>query len=74
MTIDECISAYERLGKEVFGKKLVGRELGRIIKGMAGSPFYDINILQEQIRKVLESKDVPLDEPFLEPNQPLCKV
>lgn len=74
MTVDECIEVYERLGKEVFGKRLVGGQLGRIIKGMASSPFYDIDILQEQIRKVLESEKVPLDEPFLESELPLCKV
>jgi patatin-like phospholipase/acyl hydrolase len=74
MTVDECIAAYEQLGINVFGKQQVGGQLGRIIKGMASSPFYEINNLQEQIRRVLESKNMSVDEPLLEPDHPACKM
>lgn len=74
MTIDECIAKYEQLGKEVFGKRQVGGQLGHIFKGMASSTFYDVEILQDQVRKVLDSKEIPRDEYFLEASTPICKV
>lgn len=74
MSVDECITAYELFGKEVFKKRPIGGKFGRMVKGIASSPFYDISTLQEQIRKVLKSKDFVEDEAFAELNRPICKV
>jgi patatin-like phospholipase/acyl hydrolase len=74
MTIDECIAKYEQLGKEVFGKKPHGGKLGKMLKGLRNSPFYDIEILQDEVRKILDFKEIPRDTTFREPNAPLCKV
>jgi patatin-like phospholipase/acyl hydrolase len=74
MTIDECITKYEQIGKEVFGKKPHGRVLGKMFKGLSSSSFYDIEVLQEQVMRVLDSKDVERDTTFLEKGVPLCKV
>ena len=74
MSVDECITMYENLGKEVFGKRLIGGQFGRIIRGMTSSPFYDIEALQAQVKKVLKEKGIALDEVFVESNNPICKV
>ena len=73
MSVDKCIEVYERLGKEVFGR-MVGGNFGRFLRGMASSPFYDIETLQEQIRKVMEETGTEPDEPFKEAGEPKCKV
>ena len=73
MTVDECIEIYEHLGKEVFSKP-VGGQLGRIIRGIASSPFYDISGLQGQIRRVMEKRGIDSNEPFIERERPNCKV
>ncbi|KAE9363930.1 hypothetical protein N431DRAFT_550611 [Stipitochalara longipes BDJ] len=74
MSVDECITVYENLGKEVFGKRLIGGQFGRIIRGMTSLPFYDIEALQAQVKKVLKEKGIALDELFVESNTPICKV
>jgi patatin-like phospholipase/acyl hydrolase len=73
MTVDECIEAYEHLGKEVFGRP-VGGQLGRVVRGMTGSPFYDIADLQNSIRLVMRERDIGLDQPFIETETLKCKV
>lgn len=73
MTVDECIEAYEHLGKEIFDRPL-GGQLGRVIRGMAGSPFYDIGDLQEVIRFVMRKRGIGPDEPFIEDGKVKCKV
>lgn len=65
---------YEQLGKEVFGRRQIGGQLGHLFKGMASSTFYDIEILQEQVRKALDSLKIPRDEYFIEAGTPICKV
>jgi patatin-like phospholipase/acyl hydrolase len=74
MSIDECIDHYEKVGIEVFGKKPVGGQLGKALKGMFNVPFYDINILQDQIKKFLEERSMPATESFLEIEVPRCRV
>ena len=74
MTIDECIAKYEQVGVEVFGKKPPGGNFGKMLKGLRSSPFYDIGILQEEVRKILDSKGIPRDTAFREPGAPSCKV
>lgn len=74
MTIDDCILMYEQVGREVFGNKPHGGQLRMVLKGIRSSPFYDITRLQEEVKKVLVSKEIPSDTAFLEPNTPLCKV
>jgi patatin-like phospholipase/acyl hydrolase len=73
MTVDECIDVYEQLGKRVFGRP-VGGQLGRILKGMTSSPFYDIADMQECIRSIMKAKGLAADEPFIEKGSPRCKV
>jgi len=74
MSVEEAIAVYGALGKEVFGKRLIGGQFGRIVKGLTNSPFYDIEALQAQVQRVLKSKKVPIDELFLESDSPTCKV
>lgn len=74
MSIDECITTYEQVGGEVFGKKPLGGKFGKMLKGLRSSSFYDIEILQEEIRKVLDSKKIARDTSFLAVGAPRCKV
>lgn len=74
MTIDECLAKYELVGKEVFGKKPSGGKFGQMMKGVRGSAFYDIEILQNEIKKVLDAKLIARDAPFKESGIPSCKV
>jgi patatin-like phospholipase/acyl hydrolase len=73
MTVDECIAAYEEVGKKIFGSGPSGGQVGKLVKGLTSSPFYDIEKLQEEVRKVLDEKGIPRNEAFLEA-QPTCKV
>ena len=51
MTIDECITQYEAVGKSVFGKRpSVWR---KFLQGMISWPFYDITVLQDEVKRVL---------------------
>jgi len=74
MTVDECITMYEKVGKEVFGKKPQGGKFGKMIKGLRSSSFYDIGILQDEVRKLLDLKEIPKDTAFRESGVPSCKV
>jgi patatin-like phospholipase/acyl hydrolase len=74
MTIDECIAKYEQLGQEVFGKKVHGGTFGKLFKGLSNSAFYDVGVLQAQIIKVMDFKDVERHASFLENKTPICKV
>lgn len=74
MSVDECITVYENLGKEVFGKRVIGGQFGRIVRGMTSLPFYNIEALQAQVKTLLKEKHIPLDEVFVEAKTPLCKV
>ena len=74
MSIDECLTIYERVGKRVFGKKPSGGQAGRLFKGLVNSPFYDIGVLQECMKDLLKDKELPVDEDFREEGSPQCKV
>ncbi|PVH95139.1 hypothetical protein DM02DRAFT_691373 [Periconia macrospinosa] len=74
MSIDECITKYEQVGKKVFGKKHYGGALGKVFKGLSSSFIYDIKALQEQVMLVLDDKHIERDTKFLERGVPLCKV
>ncbi|RDW56410.1 hypothetical protein BP6252_14164 [Coleophoma cylindrospora] len=74
MTIDECIAQYEQVGGHVFGKKPYGGKVGKALKGLTNSAFYDIKILQDEVKKVLDSKGIAHDEEFRESSVPTCKV
>ncbi|KAK5202855.1 hypothetical protein LTR47_011349 [Exophiala xenobiotica] len=74
MTIDDCIVAYEEVGKRIFGKQPSGGSMGKFFKGVTSSAFYDIGNLQEEVRKVLDQKNIQRDEAFLEAQTPICKV
>jgi hypothetical protein len=73
MTIDECLREYEQTGKVVFDKSFTSSKLSKLIKGVSGSSFYDINNLQARIKEVvsIHMSDTSLD--FKEDN-PRCKV
>jgi patatin-like phospholipase/acyl hydrolase len=73
MTVDECIAAYEEVGKKIFSSGPAGGQVGKLVKGLTSSPFHDIEKLQEEVRKVLDEKGIPRNESFLEV-QPTCKV
>jgi hypothetical protein len=47
---------------------------GKIFRGLKSSSFYDVRILQEEIRKALDSKGMSRDTYFSEGNVALCKV
>jgi patatin-like phospholipase/acyl hydrolase len=74
MSIDECIKTYESVGGQVFGRKIRGGKFGKMVKGLRGEAFYDIEILQEEVRKVLDLKEIPRDAEFKEVGAPNCKV
>lgn len=74
MTIDDCIAKYEQVGKEVFGKKPAGGLFGQMMKGVRGSAFYDIEVLQNQVKNVLDAKSIARDAMFKEIGVPSCKV
>lgn len=74
MTIDECITAYEIVGKRVFGKKPSGGQVGRLFKGLINSPLYDIGVLQECMKGILRDKGFAIDEEFREEGFSQCKV
>jgi patatin-like phospholipase/acyl hydrolase len=73
MTIDECLREYEKTGEAVFGKNISSSKLGKMLKAGSGSAFYDINILQERIRKVVSSRGFDAEQSFKEENT-TCKV
>ena len=72
MTIDECIKQYEAIGERVFSKRPPA--LGKLLRGMVNSPFYNIETLQEEIRKALDAKGIAREEAFRETGVPRCKV
>jgi hypothetical protein len=74
MTIDECIAEYEEVGKKIFGRRPPFGQCGKLVKGLAGLPFYDIRDLQEEIKKVLDERNIPRNEALLEEGTPQCKV
>ena len=74
MSIDECLERYEKIGKDVFGKRQIGGGLGRLVKGMTNQAFFDIGKLQSAIKNVLEKKSLPLDTSFCGDNSHPAKV
>lgn len=74
MTIDECILKYEQVGGKVFGKRPHGGKVGKMLKGLRSSTFYDIAVLQEEVRKVLDSQEIPRTSRFQEPVSTPCRV
>lgn len=72
MTIDECIAHYETVGAAVFDRR--PSAVTKLLKGLAGSAFYNIRRLQGEIKKVLEARQISVKEPFLENSSPKCKV
>ncbi|KAF4454063.1 hypothetical protein F53441_3348 [Fusarium austroafricanum] len=75
MTIDEAIEQYEIVGRKVFGRKPAFGKLGRLVKGLRGTAFYDIEGLQECVKDVLKSKGIAPDEAFITSTKATsCKV
>ncbi|KAK3305294.1 uncharacterized protein B0T15DRAFT_484941 [Chaetomium strumarium] len=64
-----ALEEYEHLGKEVFGRP-VGGQLGRVVRGITGSPFYNIANLQNAIQFVIKKRGIPPDNK----SEPSCKV
>ena len=74
MTVDECIAAYEEVGRKIFGGGgPAGGQVGKLVKGLTSSAFYDVETLQEEVKKVLDMRGLPRNEAFLE-EKPMCKV
>ncbi|KAF2000562.1 FabD/lysophospholipase-like protein [Amniculicola lignicola CBS 123094] len=74
MTIDECITKYEQLGKSVFGGKRRGGKLRKVFKRLRNSAVYDIETLQEEVRKLLDFKGIAHSTTFRETGTSSCKV
>ncbi|KAG9228307.1 phospholipase [Amylocarpus encephaloides] len=58
MSIDECITTYEDVGGQ----------------GLRSSSFYDIEIMQDEIKKIMDRKKIPRHTSFREGRSPTCKL
>ena len=65
MSVDECIVKYEEIMGVVFKKKVFPGHQGVTHKLKIG-PRYDASKVQTEIEKVLEQRNVPQDENFVE--------
>ncbi|KAI8964916.1 hypothetical protein F5Y11DRAFT_363187 [Daldinia sp. FL1419] len=62
MSIEEAIEQYEVVGRKVFGKRPF---FGKFASAIFGAPFYDIRILQECVKDLLDTRNIPRDENFI---------
>jgi len=60
MSVDQAIDAYKRFGEQVFGKKPIAGNTGKLAFGAFSTAFYSISKLQQAIRDVV--KEAGLDE------------
>ncbi|KAK5167647.1 uncharacterized protein LTR77_007346 [Saxophila tyrrhenica] len=74
MTVDECISAYEQVGRRVFGRPPALGAVGKIVKGFASSAFYSVEALQAEIKTILGDRNFPASTSFRVDGKPPCKV
>jgi len=74
MDIEACIHQYERVGWAAFSEKPLGGQMGRIFSGMTSCPFYDVEVLQGAVKRVLGDFDLPSDTPFCELEAAPCRV
>ncbi|KAH8744644.1 phospholipase [Hyaloscypha finlandica] len=74
MSIDECLQQYKKTGKSVFGKPVSQNNLSKILKKATRGAIYDIEILQEEVRLLLESRGENRDQLFREDGDVRCKV
>ncbi|KAK6524003.1 hypothetical protein TWF694_005671 [Orbilia ellipsospora] len=72
MSIKDCLSQYQTVGKKVFGSN--ASTVTKVTKGIFGSAYYDIEELQRQIKVLLREKEIDETEAFLEAPDPSCKV
>ncbi|KAH7344369.1 phospholipase [Pyrenochaeta sp. MPI-SDFR-AT-0127] len=71
MSVEECITAYVTLMKEVFEKRI---NRSRIDFRGKVKPQFSSTVLKEAISKVVRGCGVPLDEKFDNGSEPRCKV
>lgn len=72
MTIDECTQQYKAVSEKVFGSRPT--TVGKVIRAILNTPIYDIKFLQEEVKKLLTSKEISEDAKFLETGPCKCKV
>jgi patatin-like phospholipase/acyl hydrolase len=73
MSIDDCLAQYEKTSSAVFGNAVSQNKLGKIFSKMANGSFYDVGVLEEEIRKVLKEQGRDPGEMFRE-GDPKCRV
>lgn len=66
MTVDECIEAYSSLMEKVFEKR-ENRTYVAILR--RERPRFSSKALEDAIKSVLISRNVPVDEKFEDPNE-----
>jgi len=60
MSIDECIAQYEVTGQKVFAGHR--GKLVKVGRKMTGASFYDIKVLQDEVRKIVQAKGYEVNE------------
>ncbi|VUC34812.1 unnamed protein product [Clonostachys rosea] len=74
MTIAEAIAQYEGAASTIFGSPPPFGRLGTGPIAIAGTPLYDIKILQECVGDALKERETPEDASFIAKDSALCKV
>lgn len=73
MSIDDCLKQYESTSAAIFGSPVSQSKLGKVLKKVSSGSFYDLAVLEQEIRRLLRDQGKDPDEGFLEEN-PRCKV
>ncbi|KAK4443660.1 hypothetical protein QBC34DRAFT_476804, partial [Podospora aff. communis PSN243] len=73
MSIDDCLKQYETTSAAVFGHPVSQSKLGKVFKKVSSGSFYDLAVLEREIRRLLQEQGKEPDEKFQEEN-PRCKV
>jgi hypothetical protein len=74
MSIDECIYEYQKLAPNIFVKRKRQRGFLKIPTAALGKPWFDGKNLQGEISDLLERRNLPVNLPFKEADDPRCKV
>lgn len=74
MAVDQCITAYEKVGGRVFRRATPFGSFGKVVRGATSSALYSIDMLQEEIRDILTKQGLEADVPFREDEDQPCKV
>ncbi|KAF4437154.1 hypothetical protein F53441_13112 [Fusarium austroafricanum] len=75
LSIDECLLQYNKTGMAVFDNPISQTKLGKMFKKATSTVLYDISVLQEEVRVLLESRNMERDCQFVEDsNGDACRV